>query len=178
MFRRTASFLVLLWLFAFLWFAVSLPRPLEGGKTDAAVVLTGGEGRIPRGLTALRKGWTRQLLISGVDREVKPREFQAEYKVPGRLMECCVTLGYQSYDTRSNAREVSDWLIEHKARSVRLITTDWHMRRAVYELDQTRPPGITVLTDSVASEPSLRILFLEFHKVLARRLLDLWKRQG
>lgn len=174
MLRRLASLAVLIWLFGFMWFAIALPEPRGSGKSDAAVVLTGSEGRIARGLEAVRKGWSRKLLVSGVDKDVKPREFAAEYDVSAATMKCCVALDYESYDTRSNALEASRWLARHELRSVRLITTDWHMRRAAFELDEAKPAGVSVIHDSVASEPSFQILFLEYHKLLARRLSQLW----
>ena len=174
MFRRIASLILLVWLLGFLWFAIALPRAAEGGKTDAVIVLTGGPGRVARGLEVLSKGWASRLLVSGVDREVKPREFQAEYKVAPRTMNCCVTLGFESVDTRSNAREAADWIARNRFRSVRLVTTDWHMRRAELEMEQSIPRDITVIRDAVPSQPSFRILFLEYNKLLARAVARLW----
>lgn len=171
---RITALVVLVWLFGFGWFAVAMPGPATSSKTDAVVVYTGGEGRIDRALQALRKGWSRKLLVSGVDREVRPEEFEAEYHVKPALMECCVTLGFDSVDTRSNALEAARWLARNKAKSVRLVTTDWHMRRAAYELDLAKPRGLAVLRDAVPSQPSLRILFLEYHKLIARRISRLW----
>lgn len=168
MIRRALSFVLLVWLGGFVWFAIALPRPLEGGKSDAVVVLTGGGGRIGRGLEAVDKGWARRLLVSGVDREVRPREFQHEYKVSSALMACCVTLGFQSVDTRSNASETADWIASHKFRSVRLVTTDWHMRRAAMELTAALPDEIVLIRDAVPSQPSFRTLFLEYNKLIAR----------
>jgi len=74
------------------------------------VVLTGGAGRIERGLDALKRGWSERLLVSGVDRSVKPYEFAIQYRVRPRRMACCVTLGYQAMDTQSNALETAEWL--------------------------------------------------------------------
>jgi uncharacterized SAM-binding protein YcdF (DUF218 family) len=173
MLRRVLSIAVLAWVFGFLWFAMALPQPVSGGKTDAAIVLTGGEGRIDRGLQVLRKRQARRLLVSGVDPEVKPREFAAEYKVSPALMACCVTLGFESVDTRSNAQEAAAWVAANRIRSVRLITTDWHMRRASLEFARNLPARITVVRDAVPSQPSLRILFLEYHKLVARAFLTM-----
>lgn len=174
MIRRIVSLVVLAWVLGFLWFAVALPQPADDAKTDAVVVLTGAGGRIGRGLDVLDKGWAKQMLVSGVDREVRPREFQAEYKVPARLMRCCVTLGFESVDTQSNARETARWLARYKIASVRLVTTDWHMTRAAYELGRMMPDDVTILRDAVPSRPSLRTLFLEYNKLIFRRLSVLW----
>jgi uncharacterized SAM-binding protein YcdF (DUF218 family) len=166
--RRTLAILALAWALGFIWFAIALPLPAAAGKSDAAVVLTGGKGRIDRGLEALRRGWSERLLVSGVGREVKPHEFAVEYKVNSGLMACCVTLGYEAVDTRSNAQETAAWIARNKVKTLRLVTSDWHMRRAAMELRAAAPAGITIFEDAVPTQPSLRILFIEYHKLLAR----------
>lgn len=166
---RFLSFLMLAWIAGFAWFAALLPQPLDGRASDAIVVLTGGAGRIDRGLALLREGATKRMLISGVDRSVRPMELAARYKVPGRLFECCITLGREAIDTRSNAIETARWIDRRKVRTVRLITTDWHMRRAGFELRQALPKDIDLLYDAVPSHPSLFVLAKEYNKYLARR---------
>ena len=104
MLRRFASFVVIAWALGFVWFAAVLPQPIGAGRSDAGIVLTGGEGRIPRALEVLDKGWVRRVLVAGVDSEVRPREFAAEYDASRRTMTCCVTLEQVSVDTRTNAR--------------------------------------------------------------------------
>lgn len=167
MIRRIFALLAVVWTFGFLWFAIALPQPARAEKTDAIVVPTGSGGRIPRGLALLHGGAAEQMLVTGVDAEVKPREFAAEYDVPAQLMECCITLGFAALDTRGNARETAVWVTENDVHSIRLVTADWHMRRAARELQGTLPDGVTVLRDAVRTEPSLWILFLEYHKLLA-----------
>jgi uncharacterized SAM-binding protein YcdF (DUF218 family) len=174
MLRRIASIIVLVWLFGFAWFAVALPQAVNGGKTDGVIVVTGGGGRIDRGIEVLQKGWASKMLVAGVDREVRPREFQVEYKVPANLMECCITLGFESVDTRSNAREAASWTAGNRVKSVRLVTTDWHMRRAAFELGRMLPADTRVIEDAVPSKPSFKTLFLEYHKLIARLIYSLW----
>ncbi|BBC71816.1 conserved hypothetical protein [Altererythrobacter sp. B11] len=174
MIRRAFSLLVVLWMLGFLWFAIALPQPAGPEKTDAIVVPTGSGGRIPRGLSLLNAGEAGKMLVTGVDHDVKPREFAAEYDVSSRLMECCVTLGFVALDTRGNARETADWVAQEKVHSIRLVTADWHMRRAALELQSTLPADVTVLRDAVPSSPSLATLFLEYHKLLASWLAQAW----
>lgn len=170
MLRRLFSFIVIAWALGFVWFAAVPPQPLGAGRNDAAIVLTGGEGRIARGFDALHKGWVRRILVSGVDFEVRDREFAVEHKVSARDMACCVTLEKVSVDTRSNAREAAAWLAANKVHSVRLITSDWHMRRAAWALERAAPEGTVIARDAVRTKPSFRILFLEYHKMLAARI--------
>jgi len=176
MIGRILAFIVMLWLLGFMAFGIFLPKPVGAWKSDAVIVYTGGEGRIDRGIEALRKGWSSHLLVAGVDRDVKPGEFRAEYRVPSKLMRCCVTLDHESYDTVTNAREASDWLADRGYKSVRLITSDWHMRRAAFELGQVKPDDVVVVADAVHTAPSMRILVLEYHKYVLRTISWIWDR--
>ena len=174
MLRRIFSLLFLAWAIGFLWFVVALPRPAdEAVRTDAVIVPTGGAGRIARGLEVLDKGLAEKLLVSGVDPEVKPGEFAAEFGVSAEEMACCVTLGHDAVDTRSNAAETAKWVAKNEVRSLRLVTTDWHMRRTAGELDRALPDNVTVIRDAVPSQPQFATLFLEYHKLLASRAAGL-----
>ena len=172
MIRRVLSLALVVWAFGFLWFAMALPQPAGTQRTDAIVVPTGSGGRIPRGLALLSEGTAGSMLVTGVDEDVKPGEFAVEYDVPDRLMQCCVTLGFVALDTRGNARETSQWVAKHKVRTLRLVTSDWHMRRAALELENALPEGTPVLRDAVRTEPSLWTLFLEYHKLIATWLVQ------
>ena len=157
------------WMLGFIWFAVLLPQPLDSRPTDAIVVLTGGAGRIDRGIALLEAKTAKRMLISGVDRSVRPGELAAEYDTPEALFACCITLGREAIDTRSNAIETARWLERRDYKTVRLITTDWHMRRAALELRQALPERVAIVYDAVPSRPSLTILVREYNKYLLRR---------
>ena len=165
---RFVAAVMLFWMLGFLWFAGDLPAPVGVDvKTDVIVVPTGGGGRIERGLAVLRAGSAKKLFGSGVDREVKPREFAAGYKVRQAEMGCCVVLGFDALDTRGNALETASWIQGGGYRSLRLVTSDWHMRRSAGELGEVLPPNVRVVEDAVPTRPSLGMLFLEYNKLLA-----------
>lgn len=167
MLRRAFAILVLGWALGFVVFAVMLPRPAGAVKTDAIVVPTGGSGRIERALDLLRQRAAQHLFVSGVDKDVRPREFRAEFEIPAATMDCCITLGYESVDTRSNASEIGAWVARQRIGSVRLVTSSWHMRRAAFELRRSLPGGVTLVEDAVPGQPSFRLLFLEYNKLIA-----------
>lgn len=167
MIRRILAVPLVLWALGFVWFAIALPQPAPQSRTDAIVVPTGSGGRIQRGLEMLQLGAAEQMLVTGVDASVQPGEFQAEFAVPPRVMDCCVTLGFSALDTRGNARETAQWLDERDYNSIRLVTADWHMRRAALELREQLPDDVRVTRDAVRSEPSFWTLFLEYHKLIA-----------
>jgi len=173
MIRRLLSVIVLAWAIGFLWFVVVIPQPTDGMVSDAVIVPTGGAGRIARGLEVLDRGLAAKLLVSGVDPEVRPGEFAAEFGVAPQQMECCVTLGFAAVDTRSNAAETAKWVAQNEVRSLRLVTTDWHMRRAAGEIERTLPDHVTIIRDAVTSQPDFGTLFLEYHKLIASRAAGL-----
>lgn len=171
---RFVAITLLAWMLGFAWFGIFLPQPLDGRQTDAIVVLTGGAGRIDRGIALLQDGAAKRMLISGVDRSVRPVELAVQYKAPESLFSCCITLGREAIDTRSNGLETARWLERRDYKTVRLITTDWHMRRAALELRQSMPDGkVTIVYDAVPSRPSLTILAREYNKYLLRRIAAL-----
>ncbi|XUU61201.1 YdcF family protein [Erythrobacter sp. HA6-11] len=164
---RLLSFLFLGWMFGFIWFVFALPEPAEDEQTDAVIVPTGSAGRIPHGLEVLEDGYAEQMLVSGVDPEVKHAEFAAQFDVSASRMECCVTLGFNAVDTRSNAQEIAGWVAEREITSLRLVTADWHMRRAAHELELVLPDDIEIVRDAVQTEPRLSGLMLEYNKLIA-----------
>jgi uncharacterized SAM-binding protein YcdF (DUF218 family) len=168
MIKRIIAFSLLAWVLGFAWFALFLPQPAALEKTDGVVVLTGGAGRINRGLEVLEAGKARRMLISGVDLDVKPGELAAEYKRPAKLFSCCIDLGFRALDTRSNGLETARWAARNKVKTLRLVTHDWHMRRARLELNLALPDGVTVINDAVRTKPSLTVLFTEYNKYWLR----------
>jgi uncharacterized SAM-binding protein YcdF (DUF218 family) len=172
--RRAFALIFIVWLLGFTGFALFLPQPLAEAKTDAVVVPTGGGGRIARGLEVLREGQARHLLVTGVDPEVRGSEFAAEYEVSRAEMLCCVTLGMNAADTRGNALETKQWVEENDISSLRLVTTDWHMRRAALDLSRELPGGVDVIRDAVRSQPRFSTLFLEYNKYLIDLFFGRW----
>jgi uncharacterized SAM-binding protein YcdF (DUF218 family) len=154
-------------------FALSLPRPAGDQRTDAIVVLTGGSGRLDRGFDLLRRGLAPRMLISGVAPTVRPQDLVAAYHVEPRLFQCCITLGREAVDTRSNADEVAGWLARRPVASIRLVTNDLHMPRARHEIGRRIGAGIAIVADAVPTQPGKRAIFLEYNKYLLGRAADL-----
>jgi uncharacterized SAM-binding protein YcdF (DUF218 family) len=148
------------------WFMNSLPAAAGAERTDGIVVLTGGPGRLSRGFELIARGAGDRLLISGVADVVRPEELAAEYKVPLGLIRSRVDLGRRATDTRTNGEEVAEWVRRHKMGSIRLVTNDWHMRRARKEISWRLGSGTKVIADGVHSPRSFSQLFLEYNKYL------------
>ena len=169
---RLGSALLLLYALGFVLFAVTLGGPADPAaqKTDAGIVLTGGDGRIERGVAVLKAGKVKRLLVAGADPSVAKRDVARRVPGSARWVRCCVDLGSESVDTRSNAAEAERWLQARGFRSYRLITSDWHMRRARFEFEREIGDERLMVVDAVRSEPRLMTIFKEYNKYLFRRL--------
>ncbi|MBY0520500.1 MAG: YdcF family protein [Sphingomonas sp.] len=168
MIRRLLALIALAWVVGFGWFMLALPGPADFRPTDAIVVLTGGAGRIDRGLALLHAHAARRMLVSGVDPKVRPIDLAVEYKTSPKVFACCIDLGREAVDTRSNAEETRDWVRRHGYRSVRLVTSDWHLRRARLELSYALGGDVVVEGDGVPGNPRAPLLFAEYNKFLLR----------
>jgi uncharacterized SAM-binding protein YcdF (DUF218 family) len=172
-FFRLFALLLLVYAIGYALFAMMLPGPAGDERTDAIVVLTGGSGRLDRGFDLIQRGVARRMLISGVAPTVRPQELVAAYHVDPRLFACCITLGREAFDTRSNADEVARWLQRWHSRSIRLVTNDIHMRRARFEIEKRVGANIAIVGDAVPTDSDIRQLFIEYNKYLLGRAADL-----
>jgi uncharacterized SAM-binding protein YcdF (DUF218 family) len=165
---RLLSTLILLWALGFALFASTLPPPADDRVTDGIVVLTGGPGRVQRGVTLLQAGRAKRMLVSGVDRQVRPTELATINRFPHALLSR-IDLGANAVDTRTNADEAAAWVTSYRFHTIRLVTTDWHMRRALLELGRQMPKDVALLPDAIPSTPDLIALLREYNKYLLRR---------
>lgn len=170
MIARFLSVLLLFYLLGFILFSVTLGGPAGKQHTDAVVAITGGSGRIERGIDVLSKGEAKRMLIAGTDPSVTKADVVQRLNGKRRLVNCCVDLGSESVDTRSNAEEAKRWLDKHRFKSLRLVTSDWHMRRARYEFRRVMDSQYRVVPDPVRTQPSFATLFGEYNKYLLRRV--------
>jgi len=172
MIARAASLLALIYALGFVLFALTLGKPAaaDAAPTEAAVVLTGGSNRIEHAVEVLEDHKAKRLLVAGADPSVTKADLARRIGGSGRVIKCCVDLGSESVDTRSNAEEAERWIAQHRFKSVRLITSDWHMRRARYEFRKVLGSKYVLETDAVRSEPSFLTLFGEYNKYVLRRV--------
>ena len=172
MIARLLAFVAILYVLGFVFFAVTLGGPAVDGtpKVDAIVVITGVKGRIEHAARLLAEGEGKRLLIAGADPSVRKADLVHRLGGKRRLFDCCVDLGSESVDTRSNAEEAKRWMDRHRFKSLRLVTSDWHMRRARYEFNRQFDPAIKIIPDGVRTEPSFMTLFAEYNKYLLRRI--------
>lgn len=108
-------------------------------KTDGVVVLTGGAERVKTGLELLQQGQTRELLISGVHHAADLKDLLLKAHMVEGDFPCCITLGFQASDTVGNANETATWAKDHHIHTLRLVTANYHMPRALIEMKRSLP---------------------------------------
>lgn len=155
---RVALYLVsaasLVFVGGFVGFAATLQReetkivaPAEG-----VVALTGGSDRVDEAGELLARGLARRLLITGVNRATPGSMIARRLPISRDLYDCCVDLGYQALDTAGNAIETRDWAREHDiTRSLIVVTSNYHMPRALAELSAAMP-DVKLIPFPVVSE--------------------------
>lgn len=147
-----AVFLALVWSAGLLVFISELPAPASGrpAPADGVVVFTGGEDRVVSAMALLNDGVGKRLLISGVNPNVSRPELAALWTGDPALFDCCVDLGHEAQTTMGNASELGAWTREHGYKSLILVTSDYHMPRALIEA-RDRLPDVAITPFAVAS---------------------------
>ena len=148
---------------------IEAPPPASPPLADGVVALTGGAGRVEAALHLLAEGDVRQLLVSGAGPGVELAEIAHRAGLDPARLARGARIGHDATTTRGNATETATWAREEKLRSVIVVTSYWHMPRALVELRRAAP-GVTFLPDPVGAEPGhpvpWRLLSAEYTKWL------------
>ncbi|HLZ77506.1 YdcF family protein [Phenylobacterium sp.] len=184
--RTLAALLVigLIWVAGLFAFAGrvqrSTPSP-EPAAADGIVALTGANSneRIAAAVQLLADHKGRRVLVSGVNREVSREQLRVASGSVRRLYDCCVDLGFTAADTVGNARETAEWAKAMRFSSLTVVTSDYHMPRAMLELRAVlRPPTVTLQIYAVPTQGlktrhwwrspgAARLMVVEYSKYLA-----------
>jgi uncharacterized SAM-binding protein YcdF (DUF218 family) len=139
----------------FLWFArhiASEESPLDRAA-DGIVALTGGASRITDAVELLASGRGRRLLITGVAPTTNTAELIRLAPDHERWFSCCIDLDYAAVNTVGNAAETRRWARERGFRSLVVVTSGYHMPRAMLEIGH-RLPDVTLIPFPVVSGQS------------------------
>ncbi|MFN5125436.1 MAG: YdcF family protein [Bradyrhizobium sp.] len=156
-------------------------------NADGIVVLTGGSSRVSDAMELLAAGYGKRLLISGVHPTNEASDISRSVPDSQGLMRCCVDLDRSAVNTRSNAAETRRWARERGFKSLIVVTSNYHMPRAIVELSHAMPDvtliPFAVVGDKWRDEPwwtsggTFRLLLSEYAKYVAAevrvRLADL-----
>lgn len=127
-----------------IWVDPSIP-------TDAVVVLTGGRLRLETGLELFAAGSAKKLFISGVNQRVDRDELLRALGPAAAVAACCIVLGHEAENTFGNARETASWMHEEGYKSLRLVTSWYHMPRGLLEFGRAMPQ-VTIVAHPVFAQ--------------------------
>jgi uncharacterized SAM-binding protein YcdF (DUF218 family) len=113
--------------------------PAIAQPTDGILVLTGGDRRVGEGLRLLGEGHGRRVLISGVNVHTTIEDLQRRSALSADFFKCCVDVGYAALDTIGNAEEARAWAATWGFRRLLVVTSNYHMPRALVELAREVP---------------------------------------
>ena len=162
----------------FCWYLLKVPtEEVTLDRTaDGIVVLTGAAARIPDAIELLATDHGKRLLISGVHRDTRAREIARLTPVYAKYFACCIDLDRSALNTFGNALETKRWAREHNFNSLIVVTSNWHMPRAMAELEHQMPDAalisFPVISPKMKDRPwwsdmeTVRLLFGEYLKYL------------
>src|SRR5882757_7946595 len=163
--------------FGFLWFIWRVPAQevaLEQ-NADGIVALTGGASRIADAIELLASGRGKRLLISGANRATNSNEISRLNPEFEHWVRCCVDFD-RSLNTLGNAIETRRWAKSRGFRSLIVVTSNYHMPRALAEIAHQLPEArllpFPVVTDRQRAEPwwtsgtTAKLMFSEYVKYI------------
>jgi len=162
----------------FFWFVAQIANEEVqlNRKADGIVVLTGAAARIPDAIELLATERGTRLLISGVHRDTSAKEIARLTPLYSKYFQCCIDLDKSALNTFGNSIETRRWVHDHNFNSIIVVTSNWHMPRAMVELEH-QLPDVALIPYPVISErmkneswwtdgDTMRLLFGEYLKYL------------
>lgn len=184
--KSVAAFLVLalIWFSGLLAFADRVQNSTPNrapARAQGIVALTGANSneRLSAAMGLLEDGYGRRVLVSGVDPVASRADIRRVSRAVRRLYDCCVDLGFDAADTVGNARETAAWAGAMRYRQLIIVTADYHMPRAMLELNAAlRGTGVSAQTYAVPTRSlkartwwrnpgAARLMVVEYCKYLA-----------
>ena len=143
---------------------------------DGIVVLTGGTARVTDALELLAARRGKRLLITGVNPGTTTADIARQAPGYERLLNCCVDLDYSAINTLGNAVETRHWAHDRGFGSLIIVTSAYHMPRALAEIAHQLPNvallPFPVVSDRLRVEPwwsngaTTRLVLSEYFKYL------------
>ena len=139
--------------------------------TDLVVVITGGRQRIETGVKLLKAGYAPILFIASAT----PNQLK-NYLVENNVRPEQLVYGANVVSTKDKAREIIEFVNNNSIRSIRLVTSAYHMPRALNEVRKIAHPGLVIIPHPVMADyQSYSILFTEYNKYLVATVLEFFR---
>ena len=149
-------FLIILWFVGFNIFCYHIHNYQQETTThtDALIVLTGGRHRITTAAKLYNRNLADKMFISGVNKTVSLHEIEERNNIEF-YNKNQVYLGRQARNTIGNAQESIAWIMANNIRSIRLVTSNYHIPRSLLEF-KTLLPDLQIIVYPVYSEKVLK----------------------
>lgn len=169
-------FIMIVWCAGLIYFGYSINHYHNdiNTHTDAIITLTGGRNRIIEAVKLLNSGKADFLFISGVDKHTSLRSIQKTQKIKTSMLHR-IDIGHMATNTETNAEEAQIWISNKHVASVRLVTSNYHMARAVLEFKHLMPE-LDIIPHPVYSEriekkwwtswQTFSLIFKEYNKLV------------
>ncbi len=169
----------LAWFGGFVWFAhyINSYDIDTNTKTDAIIVLTGGRNRISEGIRLLNDNLADKLFISGVPTDISIKQIEKQANITADD-ESKIELGRKAKNTLENAIETEEWIKKNNIKSIRLVTSSYHIPRSLQEfiIYVTMGNDLEVILNPIYSPNvnhnwwkswgTFRLLIMEYNKFL------------
>ncbi len=182
-FKKIFIFLVSANIIVFIWWLIlifnTFPKKyyftnLVSSKYNSAIiVLTGGKGRIEKGIDLYKNGHGSYLFISGVFHE---SELEIKQQIERQVFNhnCCVVYDKNATSTLENAYEVKNWLVENpEIENLILVSSYYHLPRSFIIFKNTIGEKKIFLSPAEYQLKvnnniffHIKLIFLEFVKVI------------
>lgn len=113
--------------------------PDPPNDAEAVAALTGGSDARIIAAVQLADSLQLPLLISGVHIDARDVDIAKIAGVDVAEIQCCVTLGKAAATTEGNGAEVAEWAHRHRVKRIIVVTSEYHMDRALLELKRAMP---------------------------------------
>lgn len=175
---RSILLLLLLWFTGYGIFVANILNKTQNQQeinAQAIIVLTGGNDRITTGLKLFSQKHAPKIFITGVNEAVTDNDIKALWK-KGTLP-CCIELGHKAKTTRENALESKEWIESNNVKSVTLVTSDYHIDRAVQEFRHAvpnvkiHPYPVKETKHKINHQQFWKLSFSEYNKLIFRAVI-------
>jgi uncharacterized SAM-binding protein YcdF (DUF218 family) len=142
-------------------------------RADGIVVFSGDPERVRQGVDLLAEGYAGRLLVTGLDNADEVALARARFPA---LFACCVDVDAASENTAGDTRTTQRWARELRLGSLIVVTSSFHLPRALLELSHALPEvrlisfgvvgGLTDTQRWWETSESTRLLVREYGKLL------------
>ena len=180
------SIAFILWISGFCLFAYKINNfnTDTTKNTDAIIVLTGGRNRIHEASKLFNNKKAKYLFISGVAKDITLENIQNTQNIKIDDLKN-VEIGHNADNTVENADETADWINRNDIKSIRLVTSNYHIYRSLIEF-QKNLKNTEILPHPVYSEyiekkwwtswQTFSLIFKEYNKLLCAYIINKLKK--